>query len=88
MLWFRLSCFAFLAASAAAQFVIPNDDQNMSGVVVNGIPYNTRVKYMRLVSLLSNTRCLLALHLTLVRPTKPFSSKAAHVLSPLMALLL
>jgi hypothetical protein len=38
-----------LAASAAAHFVVPNDDQNMTGVVVNGIPYSTRVKYMRLV---------------------------------------
>jgi hypothetical protein len=41
----------FLAARVAAHFVVPNDDQNMSGVVVNGIPYSTRVKYMRLVLL-------------------------------------
>jgi len=43
---------AILSATAAAHFVVPNDDQDMSGVVVNGIPYSTRVKYMRLVSVL------------------------------------
>jgi hypothetical protein len=48
----RLHMFAniaILAATAAAHFVVPNDDQDMSGVVVNGIPYSSRVKYMRLV---------------------------------------
>jgi hypothetical protein len=44
-----LAHIACLAATAAAHFVVPNDDQNMSGIVVNGIPYSTRVKYMRLV---------------------------------------
>ncbi|OAL05333.1 cytidine deaminase-like protein [Phaeosphaeriaceae sp. SRC1lsM3a] len=39
---------AVLATTAAAHFVVPNDDQNMTGVIVNGIPYSTRVKYMRL----------------------------------------
>jgi hypothetical protein len=41
---------ALLASAVAAHFVVPNDDQDMSGVVVNGIPYSIRVKYMRLVS--------------------------------------
>lgn len=42
---------AALVASTVAHFVVPNDDQNMTGVIVNGIPYSTRVKYMRLVCL-------------------------------------
>jgi hypothetical protein len=45
----NFTTIAFLVATVAAHFVVPNDDQNMSGVVVNGIPYSTRVKYMRLV---------------------------------------
>jgi hypothetical protein len=52
MLSSRFTQIALLAAAAAAHFVVPNDDQDMSGVVVNGIPYSTRVKYMRLVRLL------------------------------------
>jgi hypothetical protein len=44
-----IASIILLAASATAHFVVPNDDQNMTGVVVNGIPYSTRVKYMRLV---------------------------------------
>lgn len=45
-----LISIAALAAAAVAHFIVPNDDQDMSGLVVNGIPYRTRVKYMRLVS--------------------------------------
>lgn len=45
----KLIRVALLAATAAAHFVVPNDDQDMSGIVVNRIPYSTRVKYMRLV---------------------------------------
>jgi len=51
MYLFNLSTVALLAATAAAHLTVPNDDQDMSGVVVNGIPYSTRVKYMRLVHL-------------------------------------
>jgi hypothetical protein len=47
----KLTSIVFLAATAVAHLVVPNDDQDMSGVVVNGIPYSTRVKYMRLVYL-------------------------------------
>jgi hypothetical protein len=45
----KLTTIAILAVTAAAHLVVPNDDQDMSGLVVNGIPYSTRVKYMRLV---------------------------------------
>jgi hypothetical protein len=60
----KVTHIALLAASVAAHFVVPNDDQNMSGVVVNGIPYSTRVKYMRLVcnSFLSGLLMLLPDH--------------------------
>ncbi|PVI04061.1 cytidine deaminase-like protein [Periconia macrospinosa] len=50
MLAFKLAPMALLAAFTAAHFTVPNDDQNMSGLVVNGIPYSTRVKYMRLAN--------------------------------------
>lgn len=45
-----LSAFWLLASSATAAFIVPNDDQDMTGLTVNSIPYATRVKYMRLVS--------------------------------------
>jgi hypothetical protein len=45
----KLTTIAILAVTAAAHLVVPNDDQDMSDLVVNGIPYSTRVKYMRLV---------------------------------------
>jgi hypothetical protein len=51
MLLHTFASFALLAATTAAHFVVPNDDQDMSGVVVNGIPSSTRIKYMRLVCL-------------------------------------
>ncbi|KFA79705.1 hypothetical protein S40288_11695 [Stachybotrys chartarum IBT 40288] len=35
------------AALGAAHFTIPNDDQNMTGIVANGVPYAKRVEYMR-----------------------------------------
>lgn len=51
MLFFKSLCaLSLLASSAIAGFVVANDDQDMTGLVVNGIPYATRVKYMRLVS--------------------------------------
>jgi hypothetical protein len=50
MLLSNLHTLALFAATATAHFVVPNDDQDMSGVVVNGIPYSTRVKYMRLAN--------------------------------------
>jgi hypothetical protein len=54
-----LASTIFLAATVVAHFVVPNDDQNMTGVVVNGIPYSTRVKYMRLVPVpMSHVRTL------------------------------
>lgn len=49
-----LSIFGLLASSAAAAFTVPNDDQDMTGLTVNSIPYSTRVKYMRLVSSLES----------------------------------
>jgi hypothetical protein len=59
MLIHTLTSFAFLAATASAHFVVPNDDQDMSGVVVNGIPSSTRVKYMRLVCSSTSSSSLL-----------------------------
>jgi hypothetical protein len=54
-----LASTIFLVATVVAHFVVPNDDQNMTGVVVNGIPYSIRVKYMRLVPvLISHVRTL------------------------------
>jgi hypothetical protein len=47
MLFRKLTYLALPAATATAHLIVPNDDQNMTGVVVNGIPYSTRVKYMR-----------------------------------------
>jgi hypothetical protein len=85
MLLYTLTSFTLLAATAAAHFIVPNDDQDMSGVVVNGISSSTRVKYMRLVCLPSRQ----ALHsrvLTTIRPTKLSSSKAVLVHLPHMAL--
>ncbi|KAH6679384.1 cytidine deaminase-like protein [Halenospora varia] len=45
-----LVILGLLGALAAAHFVVPNDDQDMSGLTVNSIPYSTRVKYMRLAN--------------------------------------
>jgi hypothetical protein len=70
---------AFLAASAVAHLVVPNDDQDMSGVVVNGIPYSTRVKYMRLVLLPTPLSVLSSQNIN--RQTRLSSSKAVPVLS-------
>ena len=50
----HLSNLLLVVAPALAAFVVQNDDQNMSGLVVNSIPYATRVKYMRLVSAISD----------------------------------
>lgn len=36
-------------ASSTAHFTIPNDDQDMSGLVVNAVPWVKRVEYMRKV---------------------------------------
>ncbi|KAL5322823.1 hypothetical protein ACEPPN_010802 [Leptodophora sp. 'Broadleaf-Isolate-01'] len=44
------SIIGMLASSAAAAFTVPNDDQDMTGLTVNSIPYSTRVKYMRLAN--------------------------------------
>lgn len=44
-----LATFGLLASTAAAGLTIANEDQDMSGLVVNSIPYSTRIKYMRLV---------------------------------------
>jgi hypothetical protein len=52
------SFLSFYASAALAHFVVSNDDQDMSGLVVNSIPYSTRVKYMRLVCLSSLLFCL------------------------------
>lgn len=52
-----LSIFGLLASSTTAAFTVPNDDQDMTGLTVNSIPYSTRVKYMRLVSFLRLYRC-------------------------------
>ncbi|KAJ4404870.1 hypothetical protein N0V91_005606 [Didymella pomorum] len=46
----KFVCLASLAAAIAAHFVVPNDDQDMSGIVVNGIPSSVREKYMRLAN--------------------------------------
>jgi len=40
-----------LSLVTTQELTVANDDQNMSGLVVNSIPYSTRVKYMRLVFL-------------------------------------
>ena len=45
----KIISLAALAATTMAHFIVPNDDQNMSGIVVNGIPSSVREKYMRLV---------------------------------------
>ncbi|ORY65027.1 cytidine deaminase-like protein [Pseudomassariella vexata] len=34
-------------ASCAAHFTVPNDDQDMSGLTVNSLPWDKRVEYMR-----------------------------------------
>jgi hypothetical protein len=44
-----LNTVVLVASVAAAGLTIASDDQDMSGLVVNSIPYSTRVKYMRLV---------------------------------------
>ncbi|KAJ4294357.1 hypothetical protein N0V90_008047 [Kalmusia sp. IMI 367209] len=46
----KLLPLALYASTALAHFTVPNDDQDMSGLVVNSIPYSTRVKYMRLAN--------------------------------------
>jgi hypothetical protein len=79
----KFVCLASLAAAIAAHFVVPNDDQDMSGIVVNGIPSSVREKYMRLVSRVSPPP-LLAVSLIVTRPTKPYTSKVGPVPSPLM----
>jgi hypothetical protein len=48
-----LIALGLAVSSATAALVIANDDQDMSGLIVNSIPYSTRVKYMRLVSFLA-----------------------------------
>lgn len=45
-----LAVIASLASAAAAGLTVANDDQDMSNLVVNGISYATRVKYMRLTN--------------------------------------
>lgn len=76
---------ARLAATAAAHFVVPNDEQNMSGIVVNGISARVREKYMRLVGCLitSNTS---KIGLNVARQTRRFLSKVDLVPSPLTGL--
>jgi hypothetical protein len=76
---------ALLAATAAAHFVVPNDEQNMSGIVVNGISARVREKYMRLVGCLitSNIR---RIGLNVARQTRRFLSKVDPVPSPLTGL--
>jgi hypothetical protein len=39
-----LATFGLLASTAAVGLTIANDDQDMSGLVVNSIPYSSRVK--------------------------------------------
>ncbi|KAG4435174.1 hypothetical protein IFR05_009343 [Cadophora sp. M221] len=46
----NLYILSLLASLAAAAFTVPNDDQDMTGLTVNSIPYSTRVKYMRLAN--------------------------------------
>ncbi|KAH8927815.1 cytidine deaminase-like protein [Atractiella rhizophila] len=41
---------SLLLGGSSAKFTVANDDQDMTGVIVNGIPYSTRVKYMRLAN--------------------------------------
>lgn len=53
MFFSKLLSIAVLATTATAHFIVPNDDQDMSGLIVNGIPYSERVKYMRLVRCIS-----------------------------------
>ena len=76
---------ALLAATAAAHFVVPNDDQNMSGIVVNGISARVREKYMRLVGCLAASN-ISRTELSVTRQTRRYSSKVGLVLSPLTGL--
>lgn len=46
-----LITLSLLAPLCTAGLIVANDDQDMSGLTVNGIPYSQRVKYMRLVSI-------------------------------------
>jgi hypothetical protein len=76
---------ALLAATVAAHFVVPNDDQNMSGIVVNGISARVREKYMRLVGCIHSLK-ISRFGLNLARQTRRFSSKVDPVPSPLTEL--
>lgn len=80
----KIANIALLASAVAAHFVVPNDDQDMSGVVVNGIPYSTRVKYMRLVNPVLFPFSMIS-KLIVTRPMKLSLSRAVHVHSLLMA---
>jgi hypothetical protein len=73
----KLFHVASLTATVAAHLVVPNDDQDMSGVVVNGISYSTRVKYMRLV--LFPILVAFSTVSDCIRPTKLSSNKADPV---------
>lgn len=84
MLFSRFLYLAFLTATTVAHFVVPNDDQNMSGIVVNGISSSVREKYMRLVGLSFSFHIPMPFKLMLIRPTKLSSSKVDLVLSLLM----
>ena len=76
---------ARLAAIAAAHLVVPNDEQNMSGIVVNGISARVREKYMRLVGC-PITSNMSRIGLNVVRQTRRFLSKVDPVPSPLTGL--
>ena len=76
---------ALLAATAAAHFVVPNDEQNMSGIVVNGISARVREKYMRLVRCLKTSKIPI-IGFNLARQTRRFLSKVGPVLLPLTGL--
>jgi hypothetical protein len=76
---------ALLAATAAAHFVVPNDEQNMSGIVVNGISARVREKYMRLVGCLITPK-FPKIGLNVARQTRRFLSKVDPVPSPLTGL--
>lgn len=67
-----------LAATAVAHFVVPNDEQNMSGIVVNGISARVREKYMRSVGYLIPQKCQ---ELDLMLPGKRGTFRAKRTLS-------
>jgi hypothetical protein len=50
MVHLSLMLLSGLLSLSQAAFTIPNDDQDMSGLVVNGIQPEKRIEYMRKVA--------------------------------------